>query len=154
MQWVRLLHLLGMAMWVGAFSSVGALGRQALGETEPAARKALWRAAVRGNGFALGGAAVAITTGLVTFFYFLRLNSYLKQPWMHGKLTLAVIFVALHVLVTLKVRRDAAATSSSASAPGAPAGSPGLYILANALGGPLAFGILFFVILRPWERLF
>ncbi len=139
-------HLLGVMLWVGSFSTVGALGRQALGDPELAARKALYRAARRTNGYALAGFALALGGGLYTFIKFLNVAMYLKQPWMHAKLTGIVVFLALHVLVTLRLRKDAAADAGS--------GSPALYILANALGGPIAFAIIFFVLVKPWERLF
>jgi len=141
-------HLLGVMIWVGAFSTVGALGRQALGEAEAPARRALWRAAKRTNAFALVGLALGVAGGLTTFLRFLGAAHYLQQPWMHAKLTAVVVFLALHVAVTLRMRRDAAA------AEGAAGGSKGLYVLANALGGPLAFAIVFFVLVKPWERLF
>ncbi|HEV8323683.1 MAG TPA: CopD family protein [Myxococcota bacterium] len=145
MAWIRLVHLLGVILWTGAFSTVGALGRQACDAKEPPARDALVKAAVRTNAFSLAGLALALAGGLVMFFTYLQTNHYLKQPWMHGKLTCVAVLIALHVAMTLKLAKHART--------GATAGA-GLYRAANAAGGPLALLVLFFVIIRPWERLF
>lgn len=144
MIWVRLLHLLAVMFWVGAIANVGALGKQAARESDEKARKALLTAAMRTNTLALAGAILALAMGLVMFFMYLNVNHYLKQPWMHGKLTAVIALLALQIAASVKLRRHAASGETKGA---------GLYVLLNAAGGPLAFLILFFVIVRPWEKL-
>ncbi|HUH01527.1 MAG TPA: CopD family protein [Kofleriaceae bacterium] len=101
--WVRAGHIFGFIMWVGTMFGLYQV-MFAHGRTDEAGRKGLLELE-RAMAMAMDvGALIAIGTGVAMLL--LVEPSYLKQPWMHIKLTLVVVgMLGAHGYARVKVRK-------------------------------------------------
>lgn len=110
LNWALAAHVIGVVFWLGgllvAARIMGVLGA----ETSPDARKAL--TALQGKVLKYSvhpGAAIAVIWGIVI----LVLDpDYLRQTWLHIKLVLVLILIAVDLLLTFRFRAYEAGNAS------------------------------------------
>jgi putative membrane protein len=97
-------HVVANVVWVGSLLSVALLTARAPWMADPAevgalARRVHVRLAVPAfvASFAFGAARFALSAGV-----------YAHMPWMHAKLTLALVFIVLHHVIGARARKVAA----------------------------------------------
>jgi putative membrane protein len=96
-------HVVANVVWIGALLAVAAFAAGAQGSAAPAEVGALARRAyVR---LAVPAFVVSFTAGLLRIA--LEPRGYAHMPWMHAKLTLALVVIALHHIIGARVRRVA-----------------------------------------------
>lgn len=107
--WLRVLHVIGVTLWIGGVLSVGLVGAFASGDkkTLEAARHASLRVATPGM-------ILAFVGGLAMFI--VSIDVYKSAGWVHIKLTLALVAAALTGVLSGKLRKAAAGTEVSAKA--------------------------------------
>lgn len=95
MQWIKVLHLLGIILWTGGFLLLTQIFRRHL-EEEPGVQerfalleKHLFRSAAN------PGAAVVLATGILMIL--LDPATYLRAAWFHTKLLLVIVLFILHI---------------------------------------------------------
>ena len=103
--WVRLLHLIAAATWLGGLITLGAL---VVSLRKAGAERSLLQAAARGFARVSWVAmTIAVATGLLQVFL-------LKWPWVDGKLhtkiTLVVVAIGLALAHQLTARKTTAKT--------------------------------------------
>ena len=98
--WLQVIHILGVALWVGGVLSVGLIGAYASGEGRvlAAARHASLRVATP-------GLVLAWVGGLTMFI--MGIDVYKRAGWLHAKITLALIAAALTGVLSGKLRKAA-----------------------------------------------
>ena len=106
--WLRVLHVIGVTLWIGGVLSVGLVGAFASGERRvlAAARHASLRVATPGM-------VLAFVGGFTMFF--VSLDTYKSAGWVHIKITLAIIAAALTGVLSGKLRKAAAGVEVSSS---------------------------------------
>ena len=139
-------HVVAVVLWIGAFAAIGVV---ATGEGDVKVRGALARRIYT-------KVAVPAFLGAVAFGLFRLLRGwsgtsvdangivaggYAKAPWMHVKLTLALIIVALHHVIGGRTRKMATN--------GAPPGPIGVLSIVLVVAAAGAVGM---VILRPFHH--
>lgn len=110
-------HLLGAVLWVGGLL---AMSRIMVWQTkqEAALRPSFGQLAGRLNIFALVGMILSLGSGLYQLSLW-RAGSFRQAPWMHHKLTMIILLVAVQVLLWRKqkqwLKADAAMSRGMAS---------------------------------------
>jgi putative membrane protein len=94
-------HLSANVVWIGSILAVAAFGAGATASTSPAEVGALARRVY--SRLAQPAFAVSFLAGLCLIL--LAPKAYARMPWMHAKLTLAVVVIALHHVIGARVRR-------------------------------------------------
>ena len=132
------LHVMANLVWIGSITCVGWLvfaaskgGDQAKAAAEVAAR--IYRRIATpafGVSFAFGIAALATNAGY-----------YMHAHWFHGKLTFALVVIALHHVLGAKAKRAASAAPGDVQA-----GSSGAILTVALLAS--AFAVVVFVVYK------
>ena len=146
------LHVLAVVVWIGSLVGVGVVATSA-GEGSDAidvkvrgalARRIYQRASVPAFLIAFAAGLFRLLRGwgegYVTVFGTWT-NGYSKSPWMHAKLTAALVIIALHHIVGARTRKMAK--------DGAPAGP---IAIMTWIIGACAAAAVFFVIVRPFTK--
>jgi len=107
--WLRIIHIVGVILWIGGALSVALVAAAAEGEAKRSLATVSRRVALR---VATPGMVLAWIGGLVMFG--LSLDGYLSQGWMHAKITLGLIVAALTGVLTGRLRKAAAGEDVSA----------------------------------------
>src|SRR5208283_2934074 len=91
--WTLVFHIIGLVFWLGSLLVVTQILAIHTGETSSETRATLGRLESKLlRGLAHPGAAIMVITGSVL----LSLNpSYLREHWLHAKLLLVVVLIAL-----------------------------------------------------------
>lgn len=100
--WALVFHVLGFVFWLaGLLVGTQVLAAQ-IREPSDAAREALGRLEMKLlNGVANPGAAITIVAGIVLVSI---QREFLRQTWLHAKLALVSILIALHVAMYVRAR--------------------------------------------------
>ncbi|MEM6956647.1 MAG: hypothetical protein AAF645_13220, partial [Myxococcota bacterium] len=98
--WLRVVHVLGVILWIGGIASVALAA--AFMSSDRRLLAAARHIAVR---IATPGLVLAWVGGLAMFIY--SLEAYRRAPWMHTKITLALVAAAFTGIVSAKVRKAA-----------------------------------------------
>lgn len=134
------LHVMANCVWIGAIASVGWL-------VAAAAKAGDRSSAVLARGLYRTVANPAFFTSFLAGLLRLLLDPkyYMALHWFHGKLTFALIVIALHHVIGARTRKAAAAATAGASSTEAekPSGS----MQAGKSGGILAGALLAFAFL-------
>jgi len=141
MLWLKALHIVFVVTW---FAGLFYLPRLYVYDVEaelPAVRAQLQIMQRRLLMITHIGAALALAFGLATLLWFLMHDiGYLRQPWLHAKLTLVAALIGYHAwLVRLKNQLAAGTCTRS---------SRWLRIF-NEIPGVLLIGIVLLVVLKP-----
>jgi len=100
--WTLLFHITGLVFWLGSLLVVTQILAIHTEETSPETRVTLERLESRLlKGLAHPGAALMVITG---FLLVSQDPHYLREHWLHGKLFLVIILVALDLRVTFRAR--------------------------------------------------
>jgi putative membrane protein len=99
------LHLVGFVTWVGGLYGIGWLLVARDAEKSDAFRTRLGELARSGGRIADIGAVLSIVGGVWLLSFAPAV--YMRQPWMHTKLTLVVLLIGLHGFFRVKARRAA-----------------------------------------------
>jgi len=102
LNWILVIHLFGVIMWIGALLTVATLMGQVAGEVGAVRERliGLSQRILRLSGHV--GAAIAILFG---FLAIASAPYLLSQPWLHIKLTLVVILLFFHIRLTRRLGR-------------------------------------------------
>src|ERR1017187_10167505 len=96
--WTLVFHISGLVFWLGSLLVVTHVLAMHTQETSPEARAALGRLESKLlKGLAHPGAAIMVITGFILVSHDPKL---LQQHWLHAKLLLVVILVALDLRLT------------------------------------------------------
>jgi len=141
MLWLKSLHIVFVVTWFAGLFYLPRLYVYDVETNQPAVRAQLQIMQRRLLMITHVGAALALASGLATLLWFLMHDaSYLRQPWLHAKLTLVAGLIAYHAyLVRLKDRLAAGTCTRS---------SRWLRIF-NEVPGVLLIGIVLLVVLKP-----
>jgi len=101
--WLRIVHVVGVMLWIGGALSVALVAAAAEGEAKRSLATVSRRVALR---VATPGMVLAWVGGLTMFA--LSLDGYLSQGWMHAKITIGLVVAALTGVLTGKLRKAAA----------------------------------------------
>jgi putative membrane protein len=100
--WTLVFHVMGLVFWVGSLLVVTHTLAQHTQEESPEAREALGRLESKLlRGLAHPGAAIMVITGFILVGHD---PSLMRQPWLHAKLLLVIILIALDLRVTFRAR--------------------------------------------------
>jgi putative membrane protein len=95
--WILVFHIIGLVFWLGSLLIVTRVLAMHAEETSVEARAALSRLESRlFKGFAHPGAALMVITGTMLVN---QLPGDLRQPWLHAKLLLVVVLIALDLRI-------------------------------------------------------
>ena len=101
--WTLVFHIIGLVFWLGSLLVVTRALAIHTEETAAEARAALSRLESKLlKGFTHAGAAIMVITGFILIAHD---PSYLREHWMHAKLFLVVVLVALDLRVTFRARQ-------------------------------------------------
>ena len=141
MLWIKALHVVAVISWMAGLLYIYRLFVYHAMESEAVVRsrfevmeRRLLRAITTPAGI------VAVVTGVVMI---VLQTGFLRQPWMHAKLTLAVLLIGTHVyamLARLRLLTEPHAVSHKR------------FRVLNELPTLLMIGIVILVIVRPWAR--
>ena len=141
MLWIKALHVIAVISWMAGLLYIYRLFVYHAMESEAVVRsrfevmeRRLLRAITTPAGI------VAVVTGVVMI---VLQTGFLRQPWMHAKLTLAVLLIGTHVyamLARLRLLTEPHAVSHKR------------FRVLNELPTLLMIGIVILVIVRPWAR--
>jgi protoporphyrinogen IX oxidase len=100
--WTLVFHIIGLVFWLGSLLVVTHVLAIHVDEPSPEARAALGRLESKLlRGLAHPGAAIMVITG---FILIAHAPDLLRQHWLHAKLLLVVILIALDLRVTFRAR--------------------------------------------------
>ena len=100
--WTLVFHIIGLVFWLGSLLVVTQILATHTEETSPETRVTLGRLGSKLlKGLAHPGAALMVITG---FLLVSQDPHYLQEHWLHGKLLLVIILVALDLRVTFRAR--------------------------------------------------
>src|SRR5208282_3136187 len=100
--WTLVFHIIGLVFWLGSLLVVTQILAIHTEETSPETRVTLERLESKLlKGLAHPGAALMVITG---FLLVSQDPRYLREHWLHGKLLLVIILVALDLRVTFRAR--------------------------------------------------
>jgi len=100
--WTLVFHIIGLVFWLGSLLVVTQILAMHVEETSPATRAALGRLESRLlKGLAHPGAAIMVITGTILVT---QDPNYLRETWLHLKLLLVVVLIALDLRLTFRVR--------------------------------------------------
>ena len=100
--WTLVFHIIGLVFWLGSLLVVTQILAIHTEETSPETRATLGRLESKLlKGLAHPGAAIMVITG---FILVTQDPNYLREHWLHAKLLLVVILVALDLRLTFRAR--------------------------------------------------
>ena len=100
--WTLVFHIIGLVFWLGSLLVVTQVLAIHTEETSPETRATLGRLESKLlKGLAHPGAAIMVITG---FLLVSQEPNYLREHWLHAKLLLVVILVALDLRLTFRAR--------------------------------------------------
>jgi putative membrane protein len=100
--WTLVFHIIGLVFWLGSLLVVTQILALHTEETSPEARATLGRLESKLlKGLAHPGAAIMVITG---FLLVSEDPNYLREHWLHAKLLLVVILIALDLRLTFRAR--------------------------------------------------
>jgi len=100
--WTLVFHIIGLVFWLGSLLVVTQILAIHTEETSPETRVTLERLEMKLlKGLAHPGAAMMVITGFLLVF---QDPLYLREHWLHGKLLLVIILVALDLRVAFRAR--------------------------------------------------
>ena len=100
--WTLVFHIIGLVFWLGSLLVVTQILAIHTEETSPETRVTLARLESKLlKGLAHPGAALMVITG---FLLVSEDPHYLREHWLHGKLLLVIVLVALDLRVTFRAR--------------------------------------------------
>jgi putative membrane protein len=100
--WTLVFHIIGLVFWLGSLLVVTQILAIHTEETSPETRATLGRLESKLlRGLAHPGAAIMVITGFVLLS---QDPNYLREHWLHAKLFLVVILVALDLRLTFRAR--------------------------------------------------
>jgi putative membrane protein len=132
---VRAAHVLGAVLWFAGLFAAGSLLRFRDGETDAGVKQRLGVRSRKAGVLADVGAALAIATGT----YQAVTRGLFVQPWLHIKLALVAILIAIHVVIRVKARRASGGEGTFGK---------GLLGLATLL----VIGIVYAVVVQPFHK--
>lgn len=138
MAWIIALHVFGVIFWLGSLMVVTSLLRMAA--SEEAAVKARF-AAVAHRLFNMGANAGALITVIVGIWLVALEPGAMRAGWMHIKLALVVVLIAVHIWLA---RRIAAVEHDPSSLTG------GQFAMIHGIVSLILAGILIVVFVRPF----
>ena len=100
--WALVFHILGFVFWMGGLLVVTQVLAMHTEETAPEARDTLTRLENKLlKGIIHPGAAIAVVAGIVVVAL---QPDYLRQTWLHAKLSLVAILIALDLIVYFRTK--------------------------------------------------
>ena len=100
--WTLVFHIIGLVFWLGSLLVVTQILAIHTEETSPETRDTLGRLESKLlKGLAHPGAAIMVITG---FLLVSEDPNYLREHWLHAKLLLVVVLVALDLRLTFRAR--------------------------------------------------
>lgn len=100
--WTLVFHIIGLVFWLGSLLAVTHVLAIHVEEEFPEARAALSRLESKLlRGFAHPGAAIMVITGIILV---VEEPIFLRAYWLHAKLVLVAVLVALDLRVTFRAR--------------------------------------------------
>ncbi len=100
--WALVFHILGFVFWMGGLLVVTQVLAMHTEETAPEARDTLTRLENKLlKGIVHPGAAIAVLAGIVVVAL---QPDYLRQTWLHAKLSLVAILIALDLIVYFRAK--------------------------------------------------
>jgi len=100
--WALVFHILGIVFWMGGLLVVTQVLAMHTQATAPEARDALTRLETKLlKGIVHPGAAITVVAGIVVVAL---QPDYLQQNWLHAKLTLVAILIALDLIVHFRAK--------------------------------------------------
>src|SRR5208283_6048084 len=100
--WTLVFHIIGLVFWLGSLLVVTQVLALHTAEANPETRETLGRLESKLlRGLAHPGAAIMVITG---FLLVSHDPSYLREHWLHAKLFLVVVLVALDLRLTFRAR--------------------------------------------------
>jgi putative membrane protein len=100
--WTLVFHIIGLVFWLGSLLVVTQILALHTEEASSETRATLGRLESKLlRGLAHPGAAIMVITGIVLVS---REPSYLREHWLHAKLLLVVVLIALDLRLTFRVR--------------------------------------------------
>jgi putative membrane protein len=100
--WTLVFHIIGLVFWLGSLLVVTQILAIHTEETFTETRATLGRLESKLlRGLAHPGAAIMVITGLVLLFHD---PIYLREHWLHAKLLLVVVMIALDLRLTFRAR--------------------------------------------------
>ncbi len=100
--WTLVFHIIGLVFWLGSLLVVTQILAIHTEETSPETRATLGRLESKLlRGLAHPGAAIMVITGFILLSHD---PTYLREHWLHAKLFLVVILVALDLRLTFRAR--------------------------------------------------
>jgi putative membrane protein len=134
--WVIVVHVFSIVFWIGSLLTATQLLRVGAQLDDAGKREGLFRGAVRVmKAGAHPGAALTIVTGILLIYLE---PVVLRMSWLHGKLLLVGVMIALDVWLYRTIGKISAGTASRATA-----------AMLHGLISLVLFGILAFVLVRP-----
>lgn len=106
----RTIHVIGFVLWIGTLFAVARLLVYRDAEPDPTVKTRFGQAARKMAMLADIGATLAIIGGL--WMLLSATDLYLKQGWMHIKLAMIVLVLALHGFIRVKSKRAAQGTGT------------------------------------------
>ncbi len=101
--WILVFHLIGLVLWVGSLLIVMPVLVIDIGEPSPEARQALSRVEIKLlRGMAHPGAAVVVISGVLMVLT--NTTYYLHAHWLHVKLLLVLVLIALDLRIAFRAR--------------------------------------------------
>lgn len=144
-QIVVALHVFAVILWIGSIASAGwLLAGRANAPTPEQGKAATELALGLYRRVAAPAFVLAFACGLIRVL--MAPEAYLKAHWFHGKLTLALVVIALHHILGARAARAARADQAAASSQVGPASNT-----AGILTGALvlcALGVVVLVVLK------
>lgn len=98
--WIRLIHFLGLFLWVGGLLAVTQALSGLSGVSKDALSQSIETASRLERRLLLPGFVLALLSGVYMLIY--SVNVPLKQGWMHGKLLMIVFLVGVQGLLGAK----------------------------------------------------
>ena len=132
---LRAIHFLGGILWIGGTVAIAVVAGQIKSSNEEAF-KALRGASLK---VATGGMLLAWIGGLGVLIPSFT-SVYVKQGWMHGKLTLVLIAAALSGVLSAKLRKAAAGETVA----------PATVQTLGLIIGAIALAVVILATLRPF----
>src|SRR5271169_6325299 len=100
--WTLVFHIIGLVFWIGSLLVVTQILAVHAEETSAETRATLGRLELKLlKGLAHPGAAIMVITG---FILVSQDPNYLREAWLHAKLFLVVVMIALDLRLTFRAR--------------------------------------------------
>ncbi len=99
------IHIVGFTAWIGGLYGIGWLLVARDADKNDAFRARLGELSRGGGRIADVGAVIALVGGVWLLSF--APGAYMRQPWMHTKLTLVVLLLGLHGFFRVKAKRAA-----------------------------------------------